>query len=446
MKNRFRKIFIGLFLILALTLACLNPVNRSLTPKYKIEQQGLNDRITNELSSFSGSTYIEKEMERFLRTWNLKGASIAIVKDEQLVYAHGFGIADLDSNVVQPSHLFRVASISKLITAIGIMHLVEDKKLSLDDKVFGADAILKYKVFDEVRDKSLYRITVRDLLAHAAGWSQRYGDPAFLPLKIAELVEDEAPATMYSYYKYIASRRLTYRPGTSYSYSNMGYMFLADVISTASGMPYEDYIRNHILIPNGIYDMHIGASFQSDKRTNEVNYWVEEENDSIPCFDGSGQLVSKANGGNHIELLGAAGGWICSAVELARLITLIDAQDRVPDILSRESIEIMTNQKRTEGPLGWKSIYSNNAWIRTGSMAGTSAAIKRMENGYTWVFISNTSMWKGSKLDRNINYLMTSILHRTKHWPEQDLFNYYFAKDDPLADFLSSFDTDKYNS
>ncbi|MFV0521352.1 MAG: serine hydrolase domain-containing protein [Mangrovibacterium sp.] len=379
-----------------------------------------------------------KEVTRFLKKWNLKGASIAVVKDERLVYAHGFGIADKEYNEVQPGSLFRVASVSKLITAIGIMHLVEEGKINLDDKVFGPDAILNNPVFNEVRDKRLYKITVRELLSHSAGWSQRFGDPAFIPLKIAELVQDEAPATMYSYYKFVANRRLSYYPGTRYAYSNMGYMFLADIISSVSGESYESYIKENIFIPNGIFDMHIGSSFQNHKRFNEVNYWVGEENDTVPCFDGSGVFVSKANGGNSIELLGSAGGWICSAVELAKLITLVDGQSSVPDILTPESINEMTSNISTQGPLGWRSIYNNGDWVRTGSMAGTIATIKRMKNGYTWIFLSNSSNWKGNKLERNINYLMTTIIKKTKSWPDQDLFNYFMTEEVSLANIESN--------
>ncbi|MFV0366263.1 MAG: serine hydrolase domain-containing protein [Mangrovibacterium sp.] len=431
-----KKVFISIliFILVIINFQSKKKINK---PTYRIEQQGLNDRITNELSDLESTAYLEREVNSFLNQWNLKGASVAIVKDEKLVYAHGFGIADIEENEVQPGHLFRVASISKLITAIGIMHLVESGKLDLDDKVFGPQAILDNPVFDQVRDNRIYKITIRELLAHSAGWTQRYGDPAFLPLKIAELTGDETPVTMYSYYKYIASRRLSFTPGGSYAYSNMGYMFLTDVIEKLSGQTYEEYIRNEILIPNDIFDMHIGSSFQAQKRFNEVNYWVHEENDTIPCFDGSGLPVSKANGGNSIELLGAAGGWICSSVELARLITLIDGQDQVPDILSPESIREMTNNITTRGPLGWRSVYANGSWVRTGSMAGTVAKIKRMENGCTWIFISNTSNWKGNKLERNIDFLMTKVIHRTKAWSKQDLFN-YFGADDKEDEVLKS--------
>jgi len=97
---------------------------------------------------------------------------MSIVKDGKLVYAHGFGYADVQAKQqVTPGNLFRIASVSKLITAVAIMKLVEKKAISLDSKVFGPKAILKDPVFNNVVDKRLYNITVRHLLAHAGGWS-----------------------------------------------------------------------------------------------------------------------------------------------------------------------------------------------------------------------------------------------------------------------------------
>lgn len=399
--------------------------HKQIPPYYQLEIQGLNYRIENGLSDFDNSAYIEKQIDRFRRRWALQGVSLAVVKDEKLVYAQGFGHADRSGEQVQPGNLFRVASVSKLLTGIAIMKLVEDGKLKLDDTVFGPNAILQDSVFNKVRDRKIYNITVRQLLAHSGGWSQRYGDPAFNSLSVARKVDDPYPATINSYYKFIASRRLNYPPGTRVSYSNMGYMFLGEVIAQVSGQSYENYIRDNILIPNGIIDMHIGHSYSRDKRTNEVDYFEAEGSRLVKDYAGSDQLVAKSDGGNPIELLGAAGGWICSAVELARLVTLVDGKSEVADILSDASIAEMVDNTYAKGPLGWKSTYGNGSWVRTGSMAGTSAMIKRMDNGLTWIFISNTSSWKGSLLSSDINSLMFKICSRVKEWPEVDLFHYY---------------------
>jgi CubicO group peptidase (beta-lactamase class C family) len=424
MKNTTRILL--LFIILFLNCKRVNQTQR-VPDKSKVwEIKGLNYRIANDLSEFKQSGYLQRQFKRFLNRWEMAGMSVAVIKDEKLVYAQGVGYSDRENKEkVSPGNIFRLASVSKLITAVAILKLVEDGKLSLDAKVFGMDAILNDSIFNKVRDKRLMDITVRHLLAHSGGWSQRYGDPAFNSLSIAEKVGDTPPAKITSYYKYIASRRLQFTPGTSTSYSNMGYMFIGEIISKISGQPYEDYVRNEILIPNGIYDMYIGSSTENGRLPNEVKYYEQKDSPMIADFNGNGQMVPKTYGGNPIELLGPAGGWVASSVELAKLLVLIDGYKGVQDIIPSGLIREMVTREHTKGPLGWVRVNKNNTWYRTGSMAGTSAMIKRGNNGISWVVLLNSSSWKGSKFTNEINSLMTKVLHRVKSWPDNDLFNYF---------------------
>lgn len=393
----------------------------------EMDSKGLNSRVTNDLSKFPGSKYIEKEATTFLQQWKLAGMTMSIVKNGKLVYAHGFGYSDLEAKQpVEPGQLFRIASVSKLITAVAIMKLVEHKSLSLDSKVFGPNAIIKDPIFNHVKDPRLYKITVRHLLAHAGGWSLHYGDMAFNSLLVLELNGEKGTggATMDSYSRFIASRKLHFDPGTRSSYSNMGYMFLRKVIENVSGKPYEKYVVDDVLKPIGITDMHIGKSFLSERRLNEVKYYQLDDDQMIACFDGSGRMVPKPYGGNPIELLGPAGGWIASSMELAKLMTVVDGLGSVPDVLPRNLIDQMTEHKFFRGPLGWKVVKDNGDWIRTGSMAGTSALVKRQSNGFCWVVIINSSSWNGPRLPAYINAMMGRVEKRIKNWPNQDLFKY----------------------
>ena len=417
--------YIILLIVFVFSYGSNQTMTKQLVPEYyKLELQGLNSRVVNDLSQFDRSNYIERQVTRFMSRNELEGVSIAIVKDEQLIFAQGFGKANDKNETVTPGHLFRVASVSKLITAIAIMKLVEDGKLSLSDKVFGQEGILTDSIFAKVRDRKLYQITVQHLLAHSGGWTQRYGDPAFNSIQIAKKVKDPLPATINTYMKFVASRRLAFPPGTRVSYSNIGYMFLGEVISRVSGKTYEDYVRDEILIPNQILDMHIGSSFKTNKLPNEVQYFEQKGSIEVPSFDGSGQYVPKSYGGNPIGLLGAAGGWICSSVELARLLVLIDKHPMVKDILSNESLEAMMNNTYAKGPLGWRFASRGNC-MRTGSMAGTAAVIKQKDDGFTWIFLSNTSSWMGPNFSKDIRVFMDRLTTRIKAWPEKDLFFYY---------------------
>jgi len=391
----------------------------------ELDTKGLNFRITNDLSEFQGSKFIEKEANEFLQQWNLAGMTLSIVNDGKLVYAHGFGYSDVEAKQpVISGNLFRIASVSKLITAVAIMKLVEKKAISLDSKVFGTEAILKDPVFNSVVDKRLYNITIRHLLAHSGGWSLHFGDPAFNSLVVLERIGETGTPTMESYYRFIASRKLHFDPGTRSSYSNMGYMFLQKVIEAVTGQSYEDFVCNNVLKPFGITDMHIGGSFLSERRFNEVKYYESEKSEMVSAFDGSGRMVPRAYGGNPIELLSSAGGWIASSVELAKLMVLIDGFRNVPDMIPHNLINQMVDNEDFRGPLGWKIVKDNGDWIRTGSMAGTSAIMKRQSNGFCWVVIFNSSSWKGPRLPAYINYMMGKIEKNVTKWPKNDLFKF----------------------
>ena len=162
-----------------------------------------NVRLTNNISEGEEFSGIDNIVTAFLRNWTIAGASIAIAKDGKLIYAHGFGYADTALKTeTQPYNRFRIASISKLITAIGIMKLQEEGKLNLSDTVFGPSGILNDPFYGEPKDKRVYNITVAELLSHEAGWTQRYGDQMFMPLVIAEKMGVTPPVDTKTIVKY----------------------------------------------------------------------------------------------------------------------------------------------------------------------------------------------------------------------------------------------------
>src|SRR5438874_3219419 len=131
------------------------------------------------LSSFIS---FDREIQKFMQARNIPGAALAVVKDQRLVYARGYGWADREGKIpVKPTSLFRIASITKPFTAVAVLKLVEEGKLSLDARPFellasGTDALQpKGDQFDE-RWK---HITIRHLLHHTGGWDR---DKSFDPM------------------------------------------------------------------------------------------------------------------------------------------------------------------------------------------------------------------------------------------------------------------------
>jgi CubicO group peptidase (beta-lactamase class C family) len=382
-------------------------------------------RITNDFSNLPQYENFDAIVSRFINRWDIVGASIAVISEGRLVYAKGFGYADQEKDIAaQPEHLFRVASISKLITAVAILKMEENNLLSLDDLVFGKSGILNDSVYSVYRDRNVEKITVRHLLEHSAGWASRGGDPMFMHNRISNLMDLPLPIDAEAIIQYVLSyHRVHYTPGTRSIYSNIGYAILGKVIEKITGTSYEDYVRHNILYPMGIYNMAIGKNLYEHRDISETAYYDREGAEFRLAYDGTGELVPRQYGGSDITTLGAAGGWIASAVDLMKFMSYIDGYGHVDDIISPASLEILTTPRLPHlSPLGWRDTSSNGTWWRTGTLAGTSTLMVRQNDGVCYVVLSNTSTWKGPRFTRDINRMMDQALATVEEWPDIDLF------------------------
>lgn len=385
---------------------------------------GINHLISDDQSESESMREFEHAVENFMTRWEIVGASVAVMKDGQLIYSHGFGYADREQGIrTNVSHIFRIASLSKLITAVAVMKLYEEDRLGLEDRVFGEEGILNDSAYCTIRDKRVREITVEHLLRHRAGYSIRAGDPLFESRRVTGYLGCSTPVDFETMIRYAASTLLRYRPGGSNVYSNLGYVVLTKVVEKVSGMPYEQYVREKILAPTGCYDMHIGHSTREDRFANEVSYY--EPSDALPveAYDGSGREVPRCYGGCDLQVLSGAGGWVASPTELLRFISAIDSENPTYNLLRPETIRLMTASSDDEYPIGWMRTNKNDDWSRSGSLAGTSAMLQRQSNGYTWVLITNTSSWNGSLFPSRIAVMMKQAMQKVESWPDRDLFS-----------------------
>lgn len=382
----------------------------------------INMLIDNSMSDLEQTKSFDRDILKFMRYWDLKGASFALMRNDSLLYAKGYGYSNLaDSTLCNVDNTFRVASVSKLITASAIMKLVERGSISLDSQVFGEEGIINDTLFLNLKYKNLESITVEHLLRHTAGFSSPVGDPAFSNHNIARSLDKELPLSLDDMVLYATKNRLKSKPGSNYDYSNLGYIILGKVIEVVSGEGYEKFVRDNILTPVGCYDMYIGQNFSEDRADNEVHYYEVREAEPVTAIDGSGRVVMKSNGGNNVTLLGGAGGWVASPVEILQFVASINGSGVVDDILSAETIKTMTYDSKRDKPIGW-AIVKGEEWLRSGSMAGTTALIKRQTDGYTWVFVTNSSSWNGHRLTSYMSSQISRSLAKVKVWPKRDLF------------------------
>ena len=381
----------------------------------------LNSAIVNE--DLPELRALDHSVDSFMTFWSLKGASLAIVRNDSLLYAKGYGYADA-STPMAPGTIMRLASVSKLLTAVGIMKLQEEGKVFMDTPVFGPLGVLnKYDPY--IKDQNYYLITVEHLLRHQAGFTVRVGrDVMFSTLNfMRDWGLSEPPTPDFLVQKQVA-RRLLFVPGTSQEYSNFGYFLLSLIIEEVSGMPYADYMQEHVFAPAGCSGFRIGGNYLADRLPGESQYFMQPDAELVPSFDGKYSAVDKCYGGNDITGLQGAGAWVGSAVELARLVSCIDGRGPLEDILSPESVRQMTAyyDDDTFG-LGWVDCKPDGEWTRTGSFSGTSALVKVYPDGECWVFITNTSAWRGSRFTKNTAFLCKNLRRRfSAVLPRRDLF------------------------
>lgn len=384
----------------------------------------LNDTLKNNMSEIEELAGLDKKVKSFMRQWQIKGASLSIMRNDSLLYSKGYGWADEQKGIeMEPRHILRMASVSKLITAVGIMVLQERDSLSIKDTVFGPSGILNDSLFNGlIKDKNYHKITIEHLLRHQGGFPR---DPLFSSRDVmTQLRLDHAPEKE-DFYKVVLNRPVRFEPGTWQRYSNFGYLLLSDIIEKVSGKPYEQFIKEDVLLPAGCFDMHIAGNYYEHKRENEVRYYTHEgDGKYIEEYNKSGRIVERCYGGNNIPLLSGAGGWCGSTAELARFVAAIDGKPEVEDIISPESIAQMVEYfDRDTYSLGWNDTTPEKGWSRTGTLAGTSALIKYFPDGECWILITNTSTWKGPGLPRYTDEMFKTCrdLYGDK-LPKRDLF------------------------
>lgn len=179
---------------------------------------------------------LEPVIKQIMQQADMPGFAIAVVENQKIVYAEGFGVKNLTTREpISAQSLFHMASITKPFVATAIMQLWEKGKIDLDSPV------VRYLPYFRVKDDRYAAITVRQMLSHISGMPDvedyEWDKPQY----------DEG--ALERYVKSLTDKSLIAAPGTKFQYSNMAYEILGDVIAKVSGESFEDYVKNNILEP-----------------------------------------------------------------------------------------------------------------------------------------------------------------------------------------------------
>jgi N-acyl-D-amino-acid deacylase len=275
---------------------------------------------------------VDAWMLEFMQAKKIPGGSLAIAIDGEIKLARGYGYADREKEEpVQPDSLFRIASISKPITAVAVLKLVDEGKLKLDDKIVD---LLKLSpcLSEEKGSRSDYdpwwnEVTLHHLLTHTGGWDRnRSGDPMFMDEETVNAFGASLPVTHRQLIDFQFLRGLDYQPGERFAYSNFGYCLLGRAIERVTGKPYDQHVQEEIFAPLGITTARIGGSLESERAEKEVKYYTIDDyrDPAVVGPDIGGEKIPGQYGGWNQPLLDSHGGWIMSSIDLVKFGLSLD--------------------------------------------------------------------------------------------------------------------------
>jgi CubicO group peptidase (beta-lactamase class C family) len=172
------------------------------------------------------------------------GCALSVIKDGQIVYKRGYGMADLDHDIpISSETVFHVASISKQFTAASIVLLAQQGKISLDDDV--------HKYITELPDFGV-PITIRELIYHTSGLRDQWELLGLAGWRYSlDLITDDDVLELVS-----RQKELNFKPGEQHVYCNTGYTLLAQIVKRVSGESLREFTAQHIFIPLDMRNTH----------------------------------------------------------------------------------------------------------------------------------------------------------------------------------------------
>lgn len=421
-RRNFLKISSGAAAALALKTTLPTLAEPISLPGYETKAKSwhITGKTVPELTSFDDA------MLNYMQPRGIQAGTVAVTKDQRLVLARAYTYAGKPAKAIQPQALFRIASVSKPITAVAVLQLVQQGKLNLNDKV--VDILDLSPMPGQTADARLADVTVLHLLQHLGGWNRDVsGDPMFKDKQIAQAHGIPLPVKSKHIIPYVSGLPLDFTPGTGYAYSNYGYLLLGDIVTKVSGVKYKNFVKEHIFSPLGINGMKPGKSLKQKARPGEVKYKSPYKFPTV--MDNSGKIVKGPYGTFRLENMLSHGGWVASAVHLAKFATAFDNPASSP-LLSQSMIDTMfavpdtgTDESGAWYGCGWSVRTAGdglNTW-HFGALDGAFSGMIRRADGLNWVFLFNA--WDSNPYD--IDWMMHVAADAVTTWPTHDLFSKY---------------------
>ena len=307
-----------------------------------------------------------------------RDVSVAVVYDGQVIHSYAAS-SRKSSRAVDEQTSFRIASISKILTAVTVLKLVEQGQLELDEPIVGrvADNIGLMLADSRARD-----ISVKQLLAHTSGISN------FL-----EIFFDIGAYDQMSMLSETLGQSLSTEPGSAYKYSNVNYVLLGKAIELVTGLSYHDAVEQLVLAPLGLQSFRLVGTYE---------------------FGPSDALHAVSGGRTYMEQLGAAGAWVATAIDVAKMVDSINADSPTLHILNADLMKLM---KRPATPkpvtpiwdygLGLR-LFVSGEWGHSGSIENVHSMVVHRPDGLVVAVLVNGS--KPKETDDLIGAINDAVL------------------------------------
>ena len=328
----------------------------------------------------------------YMQKYTVPGLSVAIGHGGRIIYAEAFGVADRERpERLMPSHLFRIASVSKPITSVAIFSLIEQGRLNLGERVFGPGGVLGTDYGGPPFSPGVEQITIEHLLTHTCGgWGNDHDDPMFMNpgMNHAQLIS----WTLHT-------KPLEHPPGQKYSYSNFGFCVLGRVIEKVARQPYAAFVSAAVLRRCGIADMAIAGNTLAARRPGEVRYYGQDGENPYDM---------------NVARMDSHGGWIARPADLVGFAMHVSGFAAPPNILKPETIRLMTMPTKASGDYakGW-SVNKYDNWWHGGSLPGTGTIMVRTHGGFCWAAFVNT---RRPKNDGDIDGFVWKLVGAVPGW------------------------------
>ncbi|CAN5726639.1 serine hydrolase domain-containing protein [soil metagenome] len=291
------------------------------------------------IQSFAQFTKAEDDIRQIMKEQNIVGMSVAVVKHGKIIYNNSFGLKNIEQNTpLANSDIFRIASISKSFSATSIMQLIEAGKFSLDDDFSN---LVGFKIRNPAFPEKV--ITLRMVMSHTSSINDSQG---YFNLDVINPDKNPDWAKCYN----------NYAPGNGYQYCNLNYNMVGTVIEKHSGERFDNYVRNHILTPLGLYGGYNVDSLDSNKFVTLYEYDTSTKKfiASPQAYASPAKKLENYVMGYTTPAFSPTGGMKISATDLAKymLMHMHQGKSNRVRIISKKSSKTMQTQIADEEHYG----------------------------------------------------------------------------------------------